>query len=521
MIRAGQLSVSFGPREILHNLTFTIASGEKVGLVGGNGAGKTTLLRVLIGELEPDSGLVRISRGSRLSYVPQYLSLNSTKPGASVRSYMLEGKELAIISEKLSRTTALLETETDQTKWDKLYRDYERLLARFNEGGGPSAESDIATILKGLGLAEVSLDQSVQNLSGGQKTRLVLARMLFENNNVLLMDEPTNHVDEAAANWLGKYLAKSRKTVVVVSHSQQFLDKVARRIFYLDQGKLTVYPGNYTRFLALQAQGRTSTERVATRVTREIARTKRIIGGLSQSRSGLKHQLEKKVSRMQKGLPRSKRARKLSFQFPAGAELRSTVLLASNIGQSYGPKPVFHHISFEIRPHDRVAILGENGAGKTTLLCTIAGQLPPSQGKINLNPRASVGWYRQEQENLDDDLTVLEEAKRSGVSSPQLLRDSLAHFLFPGDRVEQRVGNLSRGERARLAICKIMLEAPNLLLLDEPTNHLDQQARESLIGALVNFKGAIIVVAHDDDFLKKIGVQWGIQMPQGIFVRLD
>jgi len=520
MISVEQVSLSFSSREILKSVSFSLAEGEKVGLVGENGAGKTTLLRLLAGELMPDSGNVRTDN-HRITYVPQHLSIASLKD-ITVLSFVLEGRGLDRINKRMREIENSFNESVSDVEMEKLTAEYSTLETKFNELEGYRAESDVRALAMGLGLKNNDLDRRVAVLSGGQKRRLLLVRMLYEVSDMLLLDEPTNHIDEIASNWLAGYLRNVQKIVVVISHSQDFLDKTIEKILYLDKttGSLRSFPGNYSKFSNLIQSERLLLERTAQKTQAEIQRQEAIIKATPQSKSKQKHSREKTLARLKSGITIVQRTRNISAKFHTTTKLYGYALSLQGIAKSFGPKKVLGGISVDLESNDRLGITGENGAGKTTLLRVIAGDLEPDQGTVRINTKAEMGWYQQEQEDLIDANTVIEEVKTLGINSTQILRSAFAHFLFNEEQIGQKVGTLSRGERARLALCKIMLKRPNLLLLDEPTNHLDRLSRESLIGALVDYDGTIMVVSHDLDFLKRIGVEWHIELPNGKLARV-
>lgn len=523
MISAYGLSISFEGRRILDGVSFAISPGDKVGMIGINGSGKTTILRALTGEVTPDSGNIIISKKvHKISYVPQQLSLSSDQFDLTVSSFMLEGRRLITIKKRMDELETLIGQENDQSAGEIFLNEYLQLQEEFTAKEGYRAQEDIRKILGGLGMGNMLPTDKVVTLSGGQKTRLALARMLYEDSDVLILDEPTNHVDEESAKWFGEYLSKIRKTVLVVSHLPDFLDKVVNRIFFVEDGHLKAYPGNFSKFVGIRKKENEAALRSTEKLLAEIERHKRFIKNASQRKSKMKHSREKLVERLEKHCPApTRQIRKMKFKISLRTTLHSSALSVQSVSKNFGKRRVLDGISFEIGPMEKMGIMGENGAGKTTLLKIVANELEPSRGKITLNSKAEIGWYRQEQEGLDDKLSILEEIRRVGDIGTQTIRSALAHFLFSSERTNQKVGTLSRGERARLALCKIMLSGSNFLLLDEPTNHLDQLSRDSLIQALSVYRGAVLVVSHDQDFLQNIGVLRSLKLPQGELVRID
>jgi len=520
MLLVTNISLSFPAREILKNISFSLAENEKVGLVGENGAGKTTLLRVLAGELIPDSGKVGIDN-YRVTYVPQYLSAAELKDNTGL-SFILEGRGLDRIHKRMQEIEKSLDLSISDIEIEKLITEYSALENSFNELEGYRSENDVRSIAIGLGLKNDDLNLGVTILSGGQKRRLLLARMLYEVSDILLLDEPTNHIDDVAASWLSDYLRRARKIVLVVSHSRHFLDKTVGKILYLDKTKCSIYifPGNYSKFLMFNEKERLLLEKTIQKTQDEIQRQTAMIKAMPQSKSKQKHSREKVIAKLKSGITAVQKVRKIRAEFRTTTKLHGYAVSLQDITKTFGSRKVFSGISIDINSNDRFGITGENGAGKTTLLRIIVGVLKPNHGKVIINAKAEMGWYQQEQEDLTDSNTVFEEVGTLGINSIKILRSALAHFLFYETQIDQMVSTLSRGERARLVLCKIMLKRPNFLLLDEPTNHLDLSSRESLINALIKYDGTIIVVSHDLEFLKRIGVEWHIELPSGKFTRL-
>ncbi len=524
MINVSNLSISFEGRTILEGISFSINSENKIGLVGINGSGKTTLLRVLTGELKADCGKVSISKMvHKISYIPQHLSLSLKQLDLTVMSFMLEGRNLITIKRRMEELEALVNQENNQTSEMNLLDEYIKLHDEFNQKEGYRSRDDIINILGGLGIDNVQLDEKIVTLSGGQKTRLALAKMLYEDSDLLLLDEPTNHIDEESVKWLANYLAKVHKPMLVISHIPEFLDSIVNRILLIEDNRLKLYPGNFSKFVKIRQKEGVTSSRTTENLLAEIERHKSFIKKASQNKSKMKHSREKLVAKLEKRVTTpTKQSRKMKFQISPQTILRLSALSIQAVSKSFDGRKIFNEISFELGPTEKIGILGENGAGKTTLLKIISGEIKPDKGKIILNQKVKMEWYRQEQEGLNDKLSILEEVKQANSTIPvQIIRAALAHFLFPSERIGQNVGTLSRGERARLALCKIMLSGSNLLLLDEPTNHLDQSSRDSLAQALLLYKGALIIISHDQNFLREIEVTWSLKLPQGELIRMN
>jgi len=521
MINVSNLSIYFESRTILEGVSFSINPENKIGLIGINGSGKTTILRVLTGELQADCGRVSISKMvHKIGYVPQHLTLSSEQLGLTVMSFMLEGRNLIAIKKRMEDLEGLIDQETAGMD---LLDEYLKLQDEFNQKEGYRSKDDIISILGGLDIGNVQLDEKIINISGGQKTRLALARMLYEDSDLLLLDEPTNHIDEDSVKWLANYLAKIRKPMIIISHVPEFLDSIVNRILLVEDNHLKAYPGNFSKFIKIRQKEGVASSRTTEKLLAEIERHKRFIKKAPQNKSKMKHSREKLVAKLEKRVATPiKQPKKMSFRISPRTILKSSALSIQAISKSFNRRKILNEISFELGPTEKIGILGENGAGKTTLLKIISGEIKIDKGKIILNPKVEMGWYRQEQEGLKDELSILEEVKQANGTIPvQIIRTALAHFLFPSERISQNIGTLSRGERARLALCKIMLSGSNLLLLDEPTNHLDQVSRDSLIQALLSYEGALIIVSHDQDFLQRIGVPWSLKLPQGELIRMN
>src|SRR5690606_15734616 len=483
MSTIGNITVRLGGRTILDKASATIAPGSRVGLIGRNGAGKSTLMKVLVGELEPDEGAIEMPRRTRLGYIAQEAPSGTATPFETV---------LAADTER----SALLDEAETCSDHDRLGDVHERLLAI----DAYSAPSRAARILVGLGFDEEMQAQPLDSFSGGWKMRVALAALLFSAPDVLLLDEPSNHLDLEATLWLENFLKAYPGTLIVISHERDLLNNVVDAILHLQGGKLTLYPGGYDSFEKQRAER--AAQLAAAKAAQDAQRAKlQDYVARNSARASTAKQAQsraKMLARMQP-IAAVMEDPSLSFDFPNPDELRPPLITLDLAAVGYGGEPVLRRLNLRIDPDDRIALLGRNGNGKTTLARLLAAQLAPSEGKMAASGRMRVGYFTQYQvEELASDGTPLEHMMRAMEGkAPAAVRAQLGRFGFSGDRATTQVAKLSGGERARLALALITREAPHLLILDEPTNHLDVDAREALVQALNAYEGAVILISHD------------------------
>ena len=484
MLTIDDITVRLGGRPILEHASAAIPVGARVGLIGRNGAGKSTLMKTLIGEIEPDEG--EIAKGARvkLGYIAQDAPAGSLTP-----------EEVVLASD--TERAALLEESETCTDMDRLGDVHERLLAI----DAYSAPSRAARILTGLGFDETMQKQPLDTFSGGWKMRVALGALLFSQPDVLLLDEPSNHLDLEATLWLENFLKSYPATLLLISHERDLLNKVADHILHLQGGQLTLYPGGYDSFekqraerAAQLASAKASQDAQRARLQDYVAR--------NSARASTAKQAQSRAKMLEKMQPIAALMEdpSLSFSFPDPAELKPPMITMDMAAVGYTEDtPILRRVNLRIEPDDRIALLGRNGNGKTTLARLLAAQLPAMEGEVNAPGKMKVGYFTQYQvEELDGDDTPLEHMTRAMKGqTPGAVRAQLGRFGFSGSRATQKVGKLSGGERARLALALITRDAPHLLILDEPTNHLDVDAREALVQALNDYTGAVILISHD------------------------
>ncbi|WP_419825948.1 ABC-F family ATP-binding cassette domain-containing protein [Sphingomonas sp.] len=483
MLNLNAITVRLGGRVILDRATAMLPTRSRVGLIGRNGAGKSTLVKVIAGLLEPDDGAAERPKGSRIGYVAQEAPAGPLTPVEVVLAADIERAELMVLSE----------TEEDP---EKLGDIYERLIAI----DAYTAPARAAEILVGLGFDEEMQGRAMESFSGGWRMRVALAALLFSRPDLLLLDEPSNHLDLEAVLWLEDFLKTYPATIVIVSHERDFLNNIVDHILHLAGGKITLYPGGYDSFerqraerLAQVAAARANQETQRAKLQDYIARNSARASTAKQAQSRVKA-----LARMQP-IAEAYEDPSLSFDFPDPTELKPPLVTLDHAAVGYGETPVLARLNLRMDPQDRIALIGRNGNGKTTLARLLAAQLPAMEGSLSAPGKLKVGYFTQYQvEELDGDDTPLAHMNRvMGQATPGAVRAQLGRFGFSGDRATARVGTMSGGERARLALALVTREAPHLLILDEPTNHLDVDAREALVRALAGYAGAVVIVSHD------------------------
>lgn len=503
------LAFSFGERELFKNVKFDINDKDKVGFIGSNGVGKTTILKLIRGELEPTEGSVVIGKDARLGYMEQH---------TCSRKGMTLYDELISVFDDLMR----LEIEINQVNYrlehglgdmESDLKLQEELTTRFNNEGGLTFRSRTRSTLLGLGFTEEDFSLTTDKLSGGQRSKIALAKLLLSNSNLLLLDEPTNHLDIKSVEWLENFLKSYSGAVFVISHDRYFLDKITDKTVELENGKVRCFKGNYSEFLVKKKAEQKAIEDKYENDMREIARLEAVVAqqrqwnrekNIKTAESKLK-QIER--IREQLVVPDSK-VEHIRFQFEPKCVSGNDVIIADSLAKSFGSKRIFQNASMHITRGERVFILGDNGCGKTTFLKTLMGQYAPDEGTFIFGENLFKGYFDQVQAGLDLNKTAIEEvwSKYPQMTQTQI-RSALAAFLFKGDDVYKKISELSGGERARIALLSLMLGGHNLLLLDEPTNHLDSASREELEATLLQYSGTMLIVSHDRYFINKLSTR--------------
>ncbi|HMS09684.1 MAG TPA: ABC-F family ATP-binding cassette domain-containing protein, partial [Pyrinomonadaceae bacterium] len=503
LFRFGDITKSYGGTEILRGVSFQINPGEKVGLVGRNGAGKTTVFRLLTGAESPDTGEIAKINGLRLGLLDQHVDFAA---GETVHTAALSAfKEIHDIEAEMRRLEKRMETDHSAETLDR----YADLQIRFEQADGFTYAARAESILLGLGFAreQWSLDTGI--LSGGQKNRLGMARLLLSGADVLLLDEPTNHLDVNAVEWLEGFLSEYDKAYVVISHDRYFLDRTTDRIIEIENGRAVSYKGNYSKFLVERELRREQQQREYENQQALINKTQEFI------RRNIEGQKTKQAKSRRNMLERMERVEAViadrsggSFGLKKVERRGNNVLMAEDLAIGYGDKSLASGINLSLHRGEALGIIGANGTGKTTFLKTVLGQIRELDGKFIWGTKADIGYYAQNLDELHPANEIIQELRRvDPLADNGTLRSFLARFLFFGEDVFKRVGDLSGGEKGRLALAKLIYSRKNVLVLDEPTNHLDIPSREALEDALREYDGTIITVSHDRFFLDKIATQ--------------
>ncbi|MFC0562146.1 ABC-F family ATP-binding cassette domain-containing protein [Halalkalibacter alkalisediminis] len=505
------ISKSFGVDPILTNIKLDIQTGERIALVGRNGAGKSTLLKIIAGQLSYDSGQLMIPKGIELGYLAQHTGLESD---LSIWEEMLSVFKPLQKMEKQIREMEHQMSDPDllesQTKYEKLLKEYDQLQLIFKDQGGYQYEADIRGVLSGMNFADFDYQTKISTLSGGQKTRLALAKLLLTKPDILVLDEPTNHLDIATLTWLEQYLVSYKGAILIVSHDRYFLDKIVTGVVEISRTKSTKYLGNYSSYLDEKAKRYEQELKQFERQQDEVAKLEDFIQrNLARASTTKRAQSRRKQLERMTLLDRPAGSEKsASFSFDIKRQSGNEVLRVQDLHVAYGEDTIFNGLNLAIDKGESIALIGPNGAGKTTLLKALMNQIPIKGGTVKLGSNVTVGYYDQEQANLKSNKLVLHELWDDYSLVPEKeIRTVLGNFLFSGDDVLKPVSALSGGEKARLALAKLMMQKANLLILDEPTNHLDLDAKEILENSLIDYPGTLLFVSHDRYFLNRIATR--------------
>lgn len=519
MLIVKNLEKSFDGNQIIKNLSFSVADADKVAIVGLNGAGKSTLVRILLDQISYDSGEFFMGKKPRIGWMPQTVDELNLPEDMNVHDFLRSGRPLPQIESKIAEIYQQISNGDTSAETLNLLGQYQN---EFDSWDGYSAESELDNMIIQMGIPPENLNKKLGELSGGQKSKISFIRTLYSRPNILFLDEPTNHLDAASRDWMMNYLIKTNATVIFISHDEEFLNKVADKVLYMDTMSHTgtLYNFGYSKFIKTLAETNASLERQFQKQMEEINRIQKFINAQRGKSGKIKRQaqsreklLEKKkrnlvtIAQEKKSIDLDLRPNRPEDVIPINVE---------NLNFAYdAKKPVIKRLSFSLNHGEKFIIVGENGAGKSTLLKLINGILKPDTGKIYIGKKTDIGYYAQEHETLDFKTSVFDNVSKVSNLPAAKLRSVLSHFNFIDDKLKQTVQTLSPGERSRLEFCKLCLSGANTLLLDEPTNHLDIATKQVIANSLHDYGGTLLIVSHDLEFLRHLGVERMLMLPSG------
>ena len=518
LLQTSKLTKLYSGTPILENVQFEVKKGERIAVVGRNGAGKSTLLKIIADEIDFDNGEIHKPQSVALGYFAQSSHVNSDD---TIYNEMLKvfAETIKLKGQLEELSIKMAEEDPSSEQYLKIIEHYQNLNHRFELLSGYTYESEINNILNRFKFNEIGFDQKISNLSGGQKTRLALAKLLLQKPDVLILDEPTNHLDIDTIEWLEGYLKKYSGAVVIVSHDRYFIDQIATTVYEIEYRKCTKYKGNYSDYMDQKAVAYASLMKQYEKQQKEISKmedfiSRNIVRASTTKRAQSRRKLLDKMERIE--VPKIN-DKSIGITFEIDRRSGNDVLKVEDLTVGYPDQVISNHLDFHINRLDRVALIGPNGIGKSTILKTVAGDLPKISGEIYYGKSLDMGYFDQEQANLTSNNTVLNEVwNHFPTRLEKDIRTLLGNFLFTGDDVFKTVNQLSGGEKVRLTLCKLMLQKNNFLLLDEPTNHLDIDSKEMLELSLEDYEGTVFFISHDRYFIDKIATRILEVTPHGV-----
>lgn len=513
------LSLSFGTQQIFKDVNLHIPDNEKVGIVGINGAGKTTFFKLILEKETPDDGDIIIKNNSRIGWLPQVFEDDLADVDMTVMEYLKTGRPIEQLEERLQKLYEML--ADPKANVDEVFKKIDATNNKLEYWEANTAESELLKLIDGIGIKSEMLNKKVKELSGGQKSKVAFSRLLYSKPELLLLDEPTNHMDAESKEFITNYLKRYRGTVLVISHDKEFLDEITTKILFIDKRvkQMKLFDGNYSKFCKLESEYEENLRREAQKQQAEEDKLRAIINKYATASGKRKKMAQDREKKLEKLLDNKIEtldpAKTVNIKIQMNDDLNNMPLSVRNLNFKYNPEgpQVIDDLSFSIYKGEKFLVLGRNGAGKSTLLKLINGILTPESGKIDMGNKVKIGYYAQEFENLDNNLTILENFHNALPKTK--MRAVLAKFLFTGDDINKKVGVLSPGEKARVALTKLSIANANLLLLDEPTNHLDPDTQRIIGDVFSDFPGSMIVVSHNIDFVKRLGIERTLILPTG------
>lgn len=519
MLIVKNLEKSFDSNVIFKNLNFSVQDGEKVAVVGLNGAGKSTLFRILLNQIDSDAGEFYMGKSPRIGWMPQTIDELNLPDDVIVYDFLRSGRPLAEIERRMTEIYTKMAEGDDS---EELLQQLGVCQSEFEYWDGYTAESELETMIDQMGIDRQNLNKKLGELSGGQKSKISFIRTLYSRPSILFLDEPTNHLDAASREWMTDYLVATDASVIFISHDEEFINKVADKTLYLDamMHTGTLYGFGYKRFLRTLAETNESLERQLQKQMREISRIQAFVDSQRGKSGKAKRQAqsrEKMLDKMRQNLVVAPTEKKdIDLELNPNREADILPITVENLNFSYvANKKVIKNLTFSLNRGEKFLIVGENGAGKSTLLKLLYKILKPDSGIVRIGKKTDLGYYAQEYETLNPNITILENASSVTNISTSKLRSVLNHFNFVGDKVKQSVKTMSPGERSRLELAKLCLGGANVLLLDEPTNHLDVATKKTIAQSFSEYGGTLIIVSHDLEFLKHLGIDRMLMLPSG------
>lgn len=526
-MKIDNLCMSFGTQVIFDNASFQVNNNDKVGIIGVNGAGKSTLLNILLGNLTPDSGTIKLDTKIKIGYLPQVIMDDVEDKEETVFDYLLEGRPIKNLKKELEdlyQTIATIDNDYELKKYYKKINRVSEMLEYYDEY---NAESILLKIISGMNINDELLDLKLKDISGGQKSKIAFARLLYSNPEILLLDEPTNHLDLDTKDYIIDYLKKYHGIILVISHDTEFLNEVTNKTLYVDKIKhdTTIYNGNYEKYQKIKQERDLAKKRLYDRQIKEEEKLKKIIAkyiGGNEKKANIAKDRIKKLERLQKEKVTLEKSNNYTrFNIQINRPSYSIPLKCNNLTFGYDEDNLlYQNLNFDLSRGEKLLVVGENGIGKTTLLRLIMGYLKPIEGNIEITDKTDISYYAQEHEILDINKNILDNFKNFGLADYEIRR-ILGSFLFSGDDIYKNISVLSPGERSRVALAKISLSGANTLLLDEPTNHLDPMTQVIIADTFKTYEGTMLIVSHNLDFVDNLGINRMLLLPSGRITYYD
>lgn len=523
-MKIDNLSLSFGTAEVYKNLTVEFNQNDKIGIIGVNGAGKTTLFKLILGELTPDAGTITVS--SKIGYLPQVIEDNFDKE-MSAFDYLLSARPIKELENKLTNLYEQIATEKNEHNLKKYMKDITKVEDELTYYEQYNAESELLKIIAGMNIDDALLDLKLKNLSGGQKSKIAFARLLYSKPETLLLDEPTNHLDLDTKDYIIEYLKNYKGLILVISHDTPFLDEITNKTLYIDKNKKTgtLYNGSYSKYEKIKKERELATSRLHDKQQKEEEKLKEIIARYirgNEKKANIAKDRQKKLEKLlNEKVEVEKKNKYTKFKINIKYPSYSIPISCNNLTFGYTEENLlYQNLTFDLIRGEKFLIVGENGIGKTTLLKLIMNILTPLEGSINISEKTLIGYYAQEHDLLNKEKTIKENFSDSGLTDYELRR-FLGSFLFTNDDIFKKINILSPGERSRVALAKIALSGANTLLLDEPTNHLDPMTQLIIADTFKDYEGTMLVVSHNLEFVDNLGIERMLLLPSGRIMYYD